>query len=420
MVSDVVSKEERQRLRELAKKQMEYANLDIMDERRALWYAHNRLESSRPMVVIDTDTFIGEMLPPPQCRSTSARWIEGELTKEILNHEMVGDDRVVKGFFEVPWQISYREFDLDNQHRTATDGEGRTLAYAYEHVIDDLSLDVKDLRPSVFAVDRKSTAALLDLVTDTIGDILPVRVGNWSLHWSLSPSIKVVRLMGLEKMMYAMADHPEELHRLYRFIVDDTMAFVKWQEEEGLLVLNNENHYVGTASYGFTSELPRSSISETEAVPTTDLWANLNSQETVGISPSMFGEFVFPYYKELAEAFGLIYYGCCEPADDIFEDYLSTISNLRKVSVSPWSDQRKIGELLQSRRVIFSRKPSPNYIGVSDFEEGALADDVALTLEAARGCQLEFIYRDVYTLKGDLTRPRRAVEVIRDQIDSLW
>ena len=36
-------------------------------------------------------------------------------------------------------------------------------------------------------------------------------------------------------------------------------------------------------------------------VTTKDLWLNMNSQETVGLSPQTFGEFIFPYYAELAK-----------------------------------------------------------------------------------------------------------------------
>ena len=43
----------------------------------------------------------------------------------------------------------------------------------------------------------------------------------------------------------------------------------------------------------------------------------MDSQETVSISPDMYGEFIFPYYKKVAERYGLLSYGCCEPVDPV-------------------------------------------------------------------------------------------------------
>ena len=95
------------------------------------------------------------------------------------------------------------------------------------------------------------------------------------------------------------------------------------------------NDYAGAGSYGFTNELPTEHCRVTGEIGLKDLWVNLNSQETVSVSPEMYGEYYWPYYKQLAEEFGLVYYGCCEPTNPIWKDYLSKLENLRKVSVSP-------------------------------------------------------------------------------------
>jgi hypothetical protein len=50
-------------------------------------------------------------------------------------------------------------------------------------------------------------------------------------------------------------------------------------------------------------------------------------------------------------------------------------------------------------------------------DEGAFADAIDATLKAARGCPLEFIQRDVYTLSGDLSKAGREVRIIRERIE---
>ena len=119
------------------------------------------------------------------------------------------------------------------------------------------------------------------------------------------------------------------------FLGQDIQRFLDWQEANGLLVMNNGNTYAGAGSYGFTNELQQTG----DKVVTQNLWVNMNSQESSTISPQMYGELVFPYYKELASRFGLVYYGCCEPVDAIWEPYLSTLPNLRKVSCSAWCNE---------------------------------------------------------------------------------
>jgi hypothetical protein len=77
-----------------------------------------------------------------------------------------------------------------------------------------------------------------------------------------------------------------------------------------------------------------------------------------------------------------------------------------------------MGEALQGTDVVFSRKPNPNLLGVhAELDEEAWAANIRETLEATRGVRVEFIVRDVYTVHGNLGKPRRAVEIARAEID---
>ena len=67
---------------------------------------------------------------------------------------------------------------------------------------------------------------------------------------------------------------------------------------------------------------------------------------------------------------------------------------------------------------MFSRKPDPNFLGVDvELDEERWAAHIRESLEAARGIFMEFIVRDVYTVHGNLGKPRRAVEIARREID---
>jgi hypothetical protein len=412
---------ERPYLRDLARRQREYAADPVMQERTALWYAHNSLRGRRPLVVMEMDTFERDMLPAPRCTSPAAIAIEQHLQRHLINYEMIGDDKVVPNYLAVPWQIHLDEFGVQIPMEHAVDDQGRDLGYTWHHPIRTLGEDFGKLRPAVFSVDREGTHAWRDRAEDVLGDILPVVIKNHSLHWYAALSAKVVALMGLERMMYEMVDEPEKMHALFAYLRDNILAYVKWQEAEGLLTLNNGNDYAGAGSYGFTDELPAAGHGATGRVTTHDLWLNMNSQETVSISPRMFGEFLFPYYCAIAEQFGLLYYGCCEPVHAIWQKYISRLPHLRKVSISAWCNEEHMGEALRGSGVIYSRKPSPNFVGVGTvLDEDGFREHIRKTLRAARGCTLEFIFRDIYTVSGDQSKPGRAVAITRELIDEMW
>ena len=125
----------------------------------------------------------------------------------------------------------------------------------------------------------------------------------------------------------------------------------------------------------------------------------------------MYEEFIFPTTREYLTCSDFSY-GCCEPVDPIWDNCLSKCENLRKVSISPWCNEELMGEKLRGTKVIYHRKPSPNFIGVDEvFDEEGWRQHIIKTLKAARGCNLEISQRDVYSLKGDL-ETCKAVKII--------
>lgn len=406
---------ERTYLRELAKRYLEIANLPVMKEREALWYRHNACEAERPIVVMEMGTFEGDILPRHKCTSPYGQRMEYTLLRAILNHELIDDDKVVSPVFEVPLDISIIPFGLEMSRTFATDSKGQRLGYKDVHPINDLEEDFEKLGASVCRFDAEATRAYKQFVLDTLGDLMPVEETNHSMDWFFTISQHVINLMGMEALMYALYDVPDMVQKLYHFIADDMISVLDWQESNGLLRLNTGNHYAGSGSYGFTNELPKGN-----PVTRNMIWGNLNSQETVSISPAMFHEFIYPAYAKVAEQFALTYYGCCEPVHTIWED-IRNLPHLRKVSISPWCDESFMGEVLQGGKVIYSRKPSPNYIGVgSDLDEDAYTKHIDQTLKCAKGCELEIIHRDIYTLSGNTAKAGRAVQIIRKEIDRLW
>ena len=68
-----ISQQERVYLRELARKQVDYAALPVMQERKRMWYDLNDgKRGTRPPVIIETWTFNRDFMPEGTCKCTSA------------------------------------------------------------------------------------------------------------------------------------------------------------------------------------------------------------------------------------------------------------------------------------------------------------------------------------------------------------
>ena len=409
-----ITRPERDYLRDLAKKQREYAASPVMEERRRRWLSINAGSPVAAPIVVETWTFTGDMMPEGvlRCRTAEARRIESVLLGNLREHEILDDDKVMPDFFPVRYAVSQDDFGLEIETKHVADSSGRRIGHEFIHPIDDLEEDFGKLQPLSISVDREATIRECDLVDSILGGILPVALNGCPGYIGLTE--KVIKLMGMEQFYYAMMDQPDAVHRLMRHLTDGQLEVLRFHEREGLLTLNNGNHQTGMSSYGFTNELPSAGF-DGHHVRTKDIWLWVEAEEMAGASPELFKEFVLPYVAEVSAELGLVYYGCCEPLHFQWPDIYAAIPNIRKVSVSPWSDPFRMGEHLRGTGVVFSRKPSAVYLGVNDkLDEAAWRAHIRETAEAAKGCPLEIIIRDVYKVRN-LLDVRRAVEIAREE-----
>jgi len=399
----MISQKEREYLRELAKKQLEYANTPVNKARKELWYAHNDLLAKNPIATIEEWTFFKEVARPLQCESPEARHLEDTLVKHIIGREDIDDDRVTPDHLNVGLHTWFMPYNL----QARADNKGNDLAYIFDAHINDLEDDFHKLGKSTWGVNAESTQAHIDLWQDTVGDILPVHktFGAYAV-----PTQWLVHLMHMETMLYSIMDYPELMHKAMHMIATDFVEYMRELEAGGHIVPTNGSQGVAQGTYGYNSTLVNNDLS--------GVWGYMDSQETVGISKDMFKEFFFPYYKQIGDLFGLLNYGCCEAVHEIWESCISTMDNLRKVSISPWCDEEFMGDVLRKVPVVYHRKPSPNFLGVDKvFDESGFREHITKTIKAARGCHLEFSIRDVYSLQGEKGRAKQAYRIIKDLIE---
>jgi len=405
-------------LRELARKQAEYASLPVMQERKRMWRSLNNGEKgTRPPVVIETWTFNRDFMPAGvlRCESAMARDIEWRLLEATRRHELIDDDHVVPSRFTIGWHTSINHIGISIPSHTVKDSQGVETGYHFDHPIKDIAEYRNLLKPAVCSVDREATWRHKAFLEDLIGDFLPVEIRT-GVYGDMHLTQRVVHLMGMETFFTAMYDQPDEVHGLMGYLRDNALRVMKWAESEGLLRLNNDNQQMCGSSSCFTDLLPQSDYAGAPA-RLCDMWASSESQETVGISKAMFHEFCQPYYSAVCEPIGFLYYGCCEPADAFWDD-ISTLPHLRKVSISKWCSERFMADALRGTPIVFSRKPDPNLLGLDQvLDEEAWRRNIRNTLEVTRDVLVEFLVRDVYTVHGNLQKAKRAVQIAHEEID---
>lgn len=399
-------------LRGLAQNIKAYASQDIQDEKKTSWTALNDLQVRRPMVLVSPEGAWSEIATqtPMLCEDPLAKSWEWQMRQALYHAENIKDDTVITRDFIIPWKIDKGNFGVEISHHTSEMDKG-----AFKHIpaIQDLERDLERLKFRQPTVYREETLKELDLAQQTFGDILNVKCHS-SGWWTMGLTIEAIALIGLEELMMAMMDEPDELHQLMDFLKNDMIHFMDWHLKEGLLGYNNNNTVIGSGNWGLVSDLPTDQQGSTTATSLKDLWGFSESQETVGVSPTMFAEFIWPYQKPLMEKFGLTYYGCCEPVE-LRYDYIREMSNLRCLSVSPWSDVKKCAELY-SDRYVMCRKPNPAMV-CTRFNEDEIRNDLRASLEVAGELNLVLILKDTHTIAQQPERFHRWVQIAREEIE---
>lgn len=408
----VVTNTDKEILRDAAKKVAELAARPIEEEKKRLWYKTNSLHSERPMVVCDPENGWYEIITPDKlkCKSDLGRVLEFYLRKTIFWGEEMKDDTVIMPVFRAHhiFEETSRGFDKVDI------GIGQIGSYVWKPAIENIE-NIDKLKPQKFLIHKELTDGYYALLNEIFEGILEVKLDT--MWWnSCGMTADLIFLIGMENMMIMMIDDPDSIHKLMRFLCDEFLLKFEYVENSGLLCLNNNDMYVGTGGYGWTDELPKDGFNG--KVRLCDIWGLSESQETIGISPKMFGEFIFPYQYELLQKFGLNCYGCCEPVESRWE-YIEKIHSLRRISVSPWADEEFLAEAI-GNDYIYSRKTPSTWLAAEVADDAMMAAGIRRTIELAGRGNLELIMKDNHTIGNNPNNCIRYVEICRQVINSMY
>lgn len=398
------SKKDKIIVRELAKRVAEIANLPIQEEKRRLWRKLNGLKPERPMVMIDQvcwnemniDDELTLLCEDPQCRA-----YEGQMRRTLFQWQHFPVDMVIEPFIKVPKAVRDSGFGMQaDEEVSVTDESNGVKGHAYNNQLknDD---DIEKVKMPEISYDLDETARRMAFASDLFGASIELK------SWSFVPYVgiwdPITEWMGAQEVMMALVDRPEFMHQLAGKVSRGYLR--KLDQLEALGILGGEQNVIHCTG-AHTDELPAEGY-DADKPRTQDRWMFGLAQILGSVSADMYEEFEVTHSSPICERFGLVYYGCCEPLHAKM-DQVRKLPNVRKVSMSPWADQRRGAEEIGGDYV-FSRKPNPALLASTCFDADAIRKDLIETRDicAAYGCPLEVTQKDISTVCYE---PRRLFE----------
>jgi len=406
-----LSREERELLRDLALAVREAAAHPKQQKKRELWYQHNALEKTRPLVLVFLEDSWEEVLPAEgnvEVRDPFWRQWEWYLRHLLYRDTNLDDDFVIEPDLWVKLDPIVGGWGLEPTAVARSDNPRGS--YSWTPALQDPA-GLAKLKPATLDIDLDAATVRVEAVREVFGDLLPV-------HLHCAPSGVCLfdiaaHLRGITQVMLDMIDRPEWLHDLMRFLSSEELRKRRFLEEAGVLTLNNRNHYVDAGGIGYTRELPVEG-GDGRPVKLSDLWCHAAAQSASETGPEHHEEFIVEHELPVLELAGLNAYGCCEPYTHKFDMLKRRVPRLRRVSVSPWCDVERAAEALEDK-YIFSWKPNPSML-VGRFDEQRIRKYIRRTLDAAADCRLEIILKDAITLDNEPRRVAEWLRIVREEI----
>lgn len=403
-------------LRRLAGEIAEIASLKVHKEKERLWTKLNGLESERPMVWINEICWNEMNVNDELTLQTEDPWAqdqEDQLRKIIYQWKHLPGDMVVSDFLSCPLAIHSTDFGImEDVDVIKTDNTNDVVSRHFKVQIKEPE-DIEKIKMPVITHNEAATEFCYQAMCEVYNGIMPVKKVGQSHIW-FSPWDYLIRWWGVEQAMMDLILRTEMINVAVSRMVDAWMVELDQFEQMNLLALDNNNTRVGSGGYGYSNELPGNNYNSDHVRPH-NMWGCSNAQIFSEVSPEMHWEFAIKHDLRWLERFGLTYYGCCEQLDGKM-DILRKITNLRKISISPWCNlDRAIAEV--GSDYVISRKPNPAILAETQWDPARARADIRETLDKAQGnCHIEFIMKDISTVGY---HPKRLWEWSRIAMDEV-
>ena len=268
---------------------------------------------------------VREHIPPDYCDADPTRMIRYQLDG-IERHVADYDDAYIP--FLMPW------------YGTAVLASGFGVNIRFQDCMDPAA-DLPPISDVAQLGDLKPPAperdGLMPRVLNTIRVMreqseLPVGVTDCQ-----GPLTTALQIIGYDKMIFWMHDHPEKIHDLMQMVTDALIDWVRVQKEVAGQGLEDGAYVLGIkipGGYG-------------------GVW--MSDDDCVIFGPDLYREFVVPYNSQVLKAFGggSIHY--CGTATQHIENYLKTegLTAIHNLNLDNLDEAAKMRHALAERGIVY-------------------------------------------------------------------
>lgn len=398
-------------IRELAKKYMELATDEKQQKINKRMLDTNDLKPTRPPVMINEIPWYqmdidGELRC--LCSDQRAKDVEFFLRSSIYRRKYLKADTMFEPFYRVTMSYDSTGVGLyPKDNILKTDDTNYIVSHEYHDLLEDEEA-LELIKVPTFTARPDKDEENMAFYTDLFGDSMPVKLCGRGIVYD-APWDRIVRYRGLENIIYDLYDRPEYLHAIRRRFTDIILSEIDFIEKNNFPIDPTSPDLHCTPA--IASGLKGNGLKAT--------WYRTMSQGFGEVSPEMHFEFDVKYTLEVAERFGYVYYGCCEPLDRKL-DILFKIPNLRKVGVSPWAKEEVMAERLGGKYV-YSRKPNPAHVAIKTDPE-VIRKEVEKTVQLCQkyGCPFDYTLKDISTVSH---RPENLIvwsKTVSDVLDAYY
>lgn len=413
-------------LKDLALQYAEIAALPIQKDTRRAWNMLHRLKPERPMFMIDelswNEMNVNDELTL-RCEHTFYKEIELNLRRQLYRWNHFRDDFVYESIIYIPKIIhgtiipisgmyeGYVELDFGIRVEEETrqyETDNLIAAHSYKDQLQE-EKDLAKIYAPMISLNVEETNLRESMAHDALDGILEVCMDG-NIPW-FSPWDYLTQWRKMDNLLFDIVDKPDLVHKTIDHLTNVYLEILDQLEEKGLLGHPQQTvHCCGAwtdllPAEGYDPKKPRAK----------DVWTFGSAQLMYMVSPEVHNKLEVDYAKKWYARFGLGYYGCCEPLEDRL-DYIKTIPNIRKISVSAWvKDYERFAEELEGKYV-FSNKPTPARLVDAGWYPSEIEKELRerLAISEKYNCPSEFTLKDISTVNHHPERVWQWAEIMRN------
>ena len=406
---------DREHIRELIKKYAdEIAFSEKCREREQRYKDLNALKVVRPPVLLFEIPW-GEIRSDElKCENETYRGLEYAIKERFFQWNHYQGDHTFPATWDVGVSVGHSGYGIHSKERQIASTTGAYIsAHEYEDQLQNEE-DVEKIKFPTITFNKEGTENNMNYYRELLGDIMPVRKKGVEAHFSTWDTI--LSLHGAMQCYEDMSDRPEFVHALMKRFTD--IHNFELDEYERLNVLETEVYYLHCTP-ALCHDMPHKDL-DTEKISLSDIWCRTSAQVLAVVSPEMQTEYDIDYAKTYSNRCKYTYYGCCEPLHNKIDE-LQAITNLKRISITPWANVDEAAEKM-GNRFVMSYKPNPAFVSGATFDPEPVEKEITHVLEACKrnGTPCEFVIKDISTIANRWENLAQWEQTVNKVIDRFF